>query len=215
MCDTVVLVPGLGLGGAEMALLAKRLRRRGYCTRIFWHSPWRHSLADKAALLHRFVAALDGRAVHFVAHSFGGLLVLQLFNDYPHQRPGRIVMLGVPVNGSLAARSVAKWPLGHLLLGGYAAPGPAGAHGRLLPGREVGGIAGKVNLVFGWLFGLAWPNDTLVSAEEALHDDMRDTVVLTVSHSSMLLSGRVMRCVDSFLKTGAFAGYSQRRTRGS
>lgn len=204
MRETVLLVPGLGLGGFEMTLLAVRLRRRGYAAGVFRHCPWRHSLSEKAALLQAFAADRGGDVVHFVGHSFGGLLVLRLFADYPAQAPGRIVMLGSPVCGSKAARCVAGWPLGRRLLGGYVGDDCAEALLPLPEGREVGGIAGKVNIVVGSLLGLGRPNDTLVSAEEALRAEMTDTALLPVSHSSMLLSRRVAGCVDSFLQTGQF-----------
>jgi len=122
---TVVLVPGLGFSGTEMALFAWRLRRRGYRTRTFRHFLW----------------------------------------------------------------------------GGPTLP----------PGRDVGGVAGTVNVLVGWLLGLARPNDTVVSVHEVHHRDMRDTIVLPVSHTSMLLARSVVRCADAFLRTGSFTGQPNER----
>jgi pimeloyl-ACP methyl ester carboxylesterase len=202
----VVLVPGLGLVGLEFALLARRLRRCGYDARIFWHCPSRGSPQDRAASLQRWLSVREADVVHFVGHSFGGLLVLRLFAEYPERQPGRIVMLGVPVNGSAAARRVVRWPFGRWLLGRYVSRDGELAVQALPDGREIGGIAGTLNFLVGWLLGVGRPNDTLVSVEEALHAGMQDTRVLLVSHASTLLSRTVGRCVDSFLKTGRFPG---------
>jgi pimeloyl-ACP methyl ester carboxylesterase len=196
----VVLVPGLGLGGLELALLARRLRRRGYDARIFWHSPWRGSIEERVGRLRRWLSTREADVVHFVGHSFGGLLVLRLLAEDAARPPGRIVLLSVPVNGSGAARRVARWPLVRCVLGGYRS-----SEQSLPEGRDIGGIAGTFNFLVGWLLGVGRPNDTLVSVDEALHADMRDTRALCVSHASTLLSRKVARCVDSFLKTGRFA----------
>jgi pimeloyl-ACP methyl ester carboxylesterase len=204
MAETVVIVPGVGLGGAEMFVLSSRLRRRGYAVTVFYHCPWRGTLADKTRALAALLDQIDSSVVHFVGHSMGGLVVLYFLAHFPCQRPGRVVLLGTPVNGSVAARRVLRLPLGRFLIGRCMA---AAASDEPLPlplNREVGSIAGRVNLALGWLLRLPRPNDTLVAVCETQHPDMRDTRVLAVSHGSMLLSVQVAESVDSFLRTGAF-----------
>jgi hypothetical protein len=113
-------------------------------------------------------------------------------------------MLGVPINGCPAAQRIARLPFGPRLLGQCLLSVNAEAPHRLPQGREVGGIAGKLNLILGWMLRLDRPNDTVISVQEALHEDMQDTAVLAVTHGSMLLSRQVADCVDAFLKAGSF-----------
>ena len=115
MAETIVLVPGIGLGGAELLPLAWRLRRSGYHATIFWTNPWRGNLAAKASALRRLLIARQIERPSFVTHSFGGRIVLQLLNDYPEQSVGRVVALAFAAHRLLrgpahAART--RWALG-------------------------------------------------------------------------------------------------------
>jgi len=136
----------------------------------------------------------------------GGLILLQMLADYPGQRAGRVILLGSPVNGSIAAGRVLKVPFGKLFLGKcmtsacHAAPLP------LPDDRDIGSIAGRINLGIGWLLWLPRPNDSLVAVRQTQRPEMKETSVLGVSHAGMLLSSRVARQVDSFLQTGTFDG---------
>ena len=200
----MVIVPGLGLGGAEMFLLSSRLRRRGYTVTVFHHCPWRGTFADKAHALGELLDHVDSPVVHFVGHSMGGLVVLYFLAHHPCRRPGKVVVLGTPVNGSIAARRALRLPLGRFLIGKCMATAALDGPLPIPPDRDVGSIAGWVNLAVGWLLWLPRPNDTLVAVRETQHPAMRDTRVFAVSHGSMVLSARVAESVDSFLRTGAF-----------
>src|SRR5690606_29087673 len=94
----LILVPGLGFGGAEFFVLAPRLRRFGYRVVVFRHLAWRGSLADKARALGALVANVDGGAPHLVAHSMGGNIVLEMIRLRPDLATGRIVLLGTPLH---------------------------------------------------------------------------------------------------------------------
>jgi len=197
----------------EMFLLARRLRNRGYHAVVFWHCPWCGTLADKARDLVNMVDDIDSAVVHFVGHSMGGLIALRLFAEHVIEQPGRIVLMGAPINGSVAARRVLKIPLGRHLIGKCMATAYAESPLPLPPGREVGNIAGKINLCLGWLLGLGRPNDTVVALEETQRSDMSDACTLAVSHGGMLLSTTVTRCIESFLCTGTFAATDERQEK--
>ena len=66
-------------------------------------------LQQNAAALQVFLRTLPAGTVHLVAFSLGGLVVRALFHFYPQQHPGRIVTLGTPHNGSLAAQRLVRW----------------------------------------------------------------------------------------------------------
>lgn len=189
-----------------MLVLKYRLYQLGYNPQIFWNFSWGKTLAATAESLHQKVTTFNEEQIHWVGHSFGGLIIAQFFADYPEQPLGRIVTLGTPHNGSLAARRVGKLPLGlgHKFLGrGLSSaltrcPLPLPIH------REIGSIAGNINVILGWLLGLSSPNDTLVTVAETQHPDIKASIVVKASHTTMLISGQVAQSIDLFLRTGSF-----------
>lgn len=201
---TVILVPGLGFAGAEFALLARRLRRANYSVRVFSHFPWSGSLAEKSERLAAFSRDLKGSPVHYVGHSMGGNIVLQRLALFPEVRGGRVVLLGSPVNGSFCAESFSGSAAGRLILG-RCMRDVMRTRFTLPRDREVGGVAGRWNVGVGTLVRLPAPADGAVRVAEALCDGMRDTVVLPLTHTSMLFSRRVASMVATFLECGTFS----------
>jgi pimeloyl-ACP methyl ester carboxylesterase len=95
----VILAPGLWMPSAVMALLAARLGRAGYSPRRFAYrgrSPFEANVQGMARFARE---SLDGRAAHFVGHSLGGVLVLEMLNRSPEVAVASAVLLGAPVLG--------------------------------------------------------------------------------------------------------------------
>ena len=199
----VVLVPGLGLGGAELVVLAARLKRLGWPVSIFRHFPWRDSLSEKGAALSAFCRTRSHDVLHLVGHSMGGNIVLACLADHGSPRPGRVLLLGSPVNGSETAQRVAGLPLGSWLLG--RCMDEARRTEFVLPDdREVGGIAGRHNVGVGLAVGAGSPGDGVVRLDEAIHAAMVDYCIVDAAHTGMLFSTTVTRRVDEFLRHGRF-----------
>jgi pimeloyl-ACP methyl ester carboxylesterase len=201
---TVVLVPGVGFGGLELRSLAQRLRRAGFAVAVFPHMPGRCPLAESVRRLHDFVSALGVESFHFVAHSMGGRVVLRMLSEHPQSSPGRIVLLGTPLQHALTVKRVLTWPGGWRLLGAGVESLGTDAAPLLPPGWAIAAIAGRLNVVFGWLLGLGETNDTLIRVSETRHPGLTAQVVLTASHGSMLILPGVARNVAYFLQTGSF-----------
>lgn len=201
----IVLVPGIGLGGCELLVLGWYLKRQGFHAQIFWRNPWRRSLQDSAELLHRFLQRYQDETVHLVGHSLGGLVVLQTLQDYPTTPVGKIVTLGTPHCGCLAARRVLKAPGGRGLLGEALV---SACHETILPippGCAVGAIAGSLNMLLGFLLCPQNANDTLVCVNETQHPDLTAHCILPVSHSGMVMSHKVSIMIARFLHTESFS----------
>ena len=191
--------------GLEMALLRRRLRSCGFNPVLFSYPTVRCSLADNARRLQRFVSRLDADTIHFVAHSLGGLLLRQFFHDFPDQRPGRVVTLGTPHSGSLAAKNMARQRLGRLMLGKSLDGGLRGDVPAWDPRREIGVIAGDVGLGLGRLVGpFTGPNDGAVALDETRLPGMSDYRVFHASHTGLLFSPQVASAVCAFLREGRF-----------
>ncbi|OPL17192.1 MAG: hypothetical protein AVO38_05790 [delta proteobacterium ML8_D] len=195
--------------GLEMSLLRHRLNHFGYRPRSFHYSSTRLDLAEIAARLNALVEQIPAGTIHFVGHSMGGLVILKLFEAFPDQRPGRIVVLSPPYKGSEAARRFIRFPGGRNLLGRSInqllqgdVPGWSGE-------RDLGVIGGTLNFGLGRLIGAVGPcGDGTVFIEEMCIPKVRDFITLKVSHMGLLLSKRVAYQICHFLENGLFSRVS-------
>ena len=209
MSTVVVYVHGLWLNGVEGVLLLRRLARSLNAeTRTFAYASVISSVTDDARALGSYLAALQADTLHLVGHSLGGLVILKLFEsgDALKLPPGRIVLLGSPLNGSRAARNVARLPFGLKILG-------LGVREELLTERtrrwdgqrELGVIAGSLSVGLGRLVGThGAPSDGTIFVEETRLAGISQHLVLRVSHTGLPLSSTVARQTGAFLRSGTF-----------
>lgn len=204
-----MLVHGLWMIGIDMALLRHRLRQCGFRPIQFSYPTIRRNITLNAAALNRFVARInaeiDAQVIHFVGHSLGGLLIRQFLHDFPSQRPGRIVTLGTPHNGSLVAQHFNRSSLGRLVLGQSLDHALLGDMPPWDTSREIGVIAGTLNLGVGRLVpDLVKPNDGTVSVAETCLNGMTDHIAVHVSHTALLFSTQAAGQTCAFLANGHF-----------
>jgi len=199
--EEVVLVPGLWMPAAVMALIAARLRRAGFATHSFAYSG-RHPLEASVERLARLV---HERRFHFVGHSLGGVLTFDMLERHPEITSGRVVLLGAPVAGCFAGRRLGSGALGRWMLGACA-PRWEKRHARWQRPEALGVIAGTLPLGLGRALGaLPGENDGVVCAEETVVEGMADRALVRQGHSMLAVSGRVAALVERFLRAGRFA----------
>jgi pimeloyl-ACP methyl ester carboxylesterase len=200
----VILAPGLWMPGAVMALLAARLGRAGYAPHLFAYrgrSPFEANVERMARFARE---SLGGRAAHFVGHSLGGVLVLEMLNRRPEVPVASAVLLGAPVRGCFAGRRLGQASLGRWMMG---ACGPlweprSATWERAAP---LGVIAGTIPLGLGRSLGrLPGDNDGVVCVEETAVDGMTARALVARGHSMLPVSGSVGKLVERFLGTGRF-----------
>ncbi|NBB93023.1 MAG: alpha/beta fold hydrolase [Gammaproteobacteria bacterium] len=200
---TVVLVHGLWWGPWSMGLLARRLERRGFRTQAFGYPTMRQSLRANAEALREFVAGLSLERVDLVGHSLGGLVILRMLDEFSDLPPGRIVLLGSPVQGSAVGRRVADRPLFKPLVG-QARTALERGFSHAPAGRETGVIAGSRSVGVGRLFGpLDTPNDGTVTLAECRLEGAAECV-LPVTHTGLVTAPGVARATSGFLRSGSF-----------
>jgi len=165
----------------------------------------RRSPIENAQMLGKFVQQLDADIVHFVAHSYGGLILLHYFQMFDAAaKPGRVVMLGSPLTGSGVAKHLSKNNLlknnilgagSKSLLG--SAPSWKGTH-------PLAVIAGTKGYGVGQLLGasLDKPNDGTVAVSETKVSNCTVHIQVPYSHTGLLLSKNVATLVDEFIRTG-------------
>jgi pimeloyl-ACP methyl ester carboxylesterase len=203
----VILVHGLWFGSWAMASLDKKLRAAGFTVRRFDYSSTAGGLKAHAAELREFARASQSDQLHFASHSLGGLVTLRMLSEFDASDnfpPGRVVLMGSPLDGSGVVRRSGKVPGAEKLLGEIRSA-LAHGYGQLPGGRETGMIAGSRAIGLGMLVGGAGkPGDGTVAINETLTEGLKDHLVLPVSHTGMLYSVKVARQVAAFLQTGHF-----------
>ncbi len=203
--ETVVLVHGIWTNGLEMTLLRRRLTNAGFKVIQFSYRSVRSTPIENAMDLQNFVETIDSPAIHYVCHSLGGLIIRHLFNEYPDQSPGRIITMGTPHTPSSAARQLARFSPGRLILGRSTLQGLLGNVPPWRNSHDLGVIAGRLRLGMGMLIpGIPKPNDGTVAIEETKLKGMTDHITLPVSHFGMLVSTRVAVQTINFLRHGTF-----------
>jgi len=202
----VVLVHGLWYRAWSMRVLRERLEAAGFAVRCFSYPTRTRVPVDNAADLHEFARCAKSSEQHFVAHSLGGLVTLAMLYAAQDLPPGRLVLMGTPLQGSAVARRIARWPGGSWFMGkasevlGRGDPTPS-------PGRETGMIAGVKPFGLGRLSGAAaGMHDGTVAVHETRSDVLTDRIELPVTHTGMLVSSEVARQAAYFLQVGRFDG---------
>ena len=206
MKEAVVFVHGIWVNGLEQSLLRHRVRQCGYdCHQFSYHSLLR-SPRQNADRLQAFLQKIDADVVHFVVHSLGGVVLLHLFDRHPDQRPGRVIMLGTPINGSSLARKLYRFPPARLLLGRSVVRGLLGDMPRWKGTRPLAIIAGNRGIGFGLIVlnRLEEPNDGTVCLHETESTVVTHHLEVPYSHTQMLFVRPVAEAVCHYLDVGRF-----------
>jgi pimeloyl-ACP methyl ester carboxylesterase len=203
----VILVHGLWMSGLEFALFKQRIEANYNVTAVpFAYPSTSRPMDEHVASLREFVQKRRETRIHFVGHSLGGLVVLRLLENHKDIPPGRAVLMGSPLQGCSAARGFASWPFGKAFLG-KAICEETVARKRIWSGsRDVGVIAGSLNLGFGRFFSDdSGDSDGTVLVSETHLQGAADHIVLPVSHTGMLFSNAVVAQATHFLDCGSFS----------
>ena len=211
--EKVVLLHGYGRSDMSMLILNSALTEAGYDV---YSLDYPSIEEPPAALVDMIGAEIDnccrdsGETVHFVAHSFGGLLVRDYLARRKPQNLGYVVLMGTPNKGSELANGELGIAAEEVLLE-WAGPsaqalhtGPDGYPASLpAPDYPVGVIAGNwaPQLSEKWL---PTPNDGVVSVDSARLDAMTDFIVVDVAHWNMRSDRVVADLVIEFLHHGSF-----------
>ena len=186
----------------------------GFMTLNLDYASRQKSLAALVEDIHfniaHFAQRIDG-ALHFVAHSMGGLLTRAYLGKYRPHRLGRVVMLGTPNGGSEIADRLKNVSLYRAWFG------PAGAQlgtrrdastNALFPVVDypVGVIAGNRSVYPTASLFLPKPHDGRVSVENTKLDGMADHVVIGTSHPWLPGNRVAIAQTIAFLRDGRFDG---------
>ncbi len=211
--ECVVLLHGLIRSSTAMNKMQRELDAAGFVTANIDYPSREYTIEELADM-----AIPEGLAecrshdgvekIHFVTHSLGGILVRQYLSTHEIPELGRVVMLGPPNQGSIAADDMGGVP-GFEWLNGPAGrqlgKGEDSVPLKLGPANfEVGVIAGNRTIDPITSAVLDNPDDGRVSVEDTKLEGMADFIVVEHSHAFMMRMRRPIELTISFLRTGAF-----------
>lgn len=212
--EYVVLLHGLGRTSLSMMGMEIYLKEHGYKVINARYPSTRFSAEELADVyLDRLLREkIPDRAakIHFVTHSFGGIIVRQYLSNHSLARLGRVVMLAPPNHGSEVIDHLKNNAIAHWLLG----PGAfeLGTDANDLPKRlgpvrfECGVIAGDRSLNHFFSRLMAGPNDGKVTVESAKVEGEADFAIIHSSHTWLMWRKKAWSETRHFLKTGNFGG---------
>lgn len=204
MHEIVVCTHGIWMKGWVMRPISHHLSQQGHeCMQFSYHSLRRTPLQN-AIRLAKYVDRLEADIVHFVGHSYGGIILLHYFEMFTNLRPGRVVLLGTPLTGSSVARFVSS---NNYIKNSILGQSAKSLHGHVPTWkgiRPLAIIAGTHGIGIGQLLGapLDKPNDGTVAVSETKLENCTIHIQVPYSHTGMLLAKSVAIKVDEFLRTG-------------
>jgi pimeloyl-ACP methyl ester carboxylesterase len=217
--DYVVLLHGLGRTSRSMCRMEQSLAREGYDVVNVDYPSTEKSIdllvQDLAAIVERRCDD-PARALHFVTHSLGGILVRRYLNEGSSRPVARVVMLSPPNRGSELSDKLGDKPLFRSVLGAAGRELGTGEAdlprqlGPVTPAVEVGIICGdrSVNPFFSYL--VAGRDDGKVSIESARLEEAKDFLVMHTTHTFMMQRKPVIEQVVRFLAEGSFLHDAER-----
>ena len=206
MREAIVLVHGLwSVGSVDLLKLRKHFSKAGYECHSFNYHVWGKPPADIAVKLHEFIEKIDAPIINMVAHSFGGIVTMHLFDQFPFAKKGRVILMASPVNGSAVGKRIRANPMTRWMLGQSHVNGLSGDVPEWKGWQDIGVIAGDIPIGLGLITGGPdLPHDGTVSVEETELKGATDSIIMRVSHSGMLMSTPVAKQIVIFLRTGQF-----------
>lgn len=211
--EIVVLLHGLGRTSRSMEPLEERLTAAGYRV-VNLDYPSREKTPEELAgeLLADLAACCleEGKPVHFVTHSLGGILV-RLLAEGEEALPitiGRVVMLSPPNQGSEVVDTLGDTALFETVMG--PAGRTLGTEEESLPNSlgpvtfELGVITGNATVEPHLSAIIPGEDDGKVAVERAKVEGMKDFLVVPASHPFIMADETVGAQVERFLRDGRF-----------
>lgn len=195
--QAVVLVHGLWMKRWTWHAYRRFLTEHGYKVYVFGYKTTQQSFQLTLMQLVAFVNSRPEKTVHLVVHSMGGILTMRALPEI--KKPGKLVMLGSPVNGSRVAKKLQKmgWDRGLLkhatepLTEGVSLP-------RVLrPSMMVTGTtAFGLGRLIKWGLG---PSDGTVAVDETEAEWIDQQQRVKSTHFGLLLNAEAMQKTLNFL----------------
>lgn len=202
----MVLLHGLWRSVHAMEPLARTLREAGFSTINLPYASFRHPFPRILDKVRNVIAAHHGgRTVHFVGHSMGCMVArLLLEEEMPTWRPGRLVMLAAPNQGSEIVDRLRGRAWFRCIMGpGGLALASDGVPSRLpCPSVESAVVMGRASVLPFFRTWLDAENDGIVSVPGGRIAGVERFAVVDADHTFIQAHPAAQRMTVEFLATG-------------
>ena len=211
--EVVIMLHGLWRSVRAMQPMAKHLSDHGYTTVNVPYSSFSHDLDKLVSLVTEEIRPWidQGKTIHFVTHSLGGVVVkrlLEMLDLSQIEKIGRVVMLAPPHKGS----EIVDWLRSSPLRSIKGVLGPAGEflssaqmarQSEEFPsGVEAAVIMGEKSAIPFFRKLLDASNDGIVSVEKGRLFGIKEFKVVDADHTFISSEPEVMELVAKFIDHG-------------
>ncbi len=210
----VVMIHGLNVPRHLLMPLSRRLTSKyGRETFLPGFNSYYRDLPNSTLHVARQIEQREYETWDAVTHSMGGVMLRWAVNHCGLAPPRRVVMIAPPNGGAWLADHlmerwgrVPPWIFGEAMLQLRRPPRGLTDHAGLLPGIDVGIIAGGSGTPRGERNWFGYPGDTdgTVGVAETILPGMKDFVLLNHSHTALAFSSQVTHMANLFLEHGVF-----------
>lgn len=202
MQPTVVLVHGFLRKAWDMRFLSRFFEQHSYRVIAPDLPATMGGIARSTEILSSLITKEAWDTIHFVGHSTGGRIILELLARHTIPQLGRVVLVATPVNGSWMAHLGTTVPFIARIwrtLADLSVPADS-----IPRGVAIGVIAGGRNQSRGYNPLLPGDNDDLIAVNETQFPGMHAFRLYPYSHQRIHKHRDVARNILSFLEHGYF-----------
>ncbi len=219
--EQVVLIHGLGRSASSMNKIKRALTEQGYHILSVGYSS---SLKNFELILEQCLSQITPwintiKPVHFIGHSFGGIIIRGILAKQYNWKIKSCIMLGTPNKGTRVASYISShWLLKYFCpkITAQLSPQSNLINQLLEPEITTGIIAGTKS--FHLLLPITWfykkatnnkPGDGVVELFNTRCSNMSDFIALPLHHSLMMWNSVLIKHIVHFLQTKKFIPYNE------
>ncbi len=208
--EFVVFIHGFADRPYTMWKIEKQLQKEGYSVLNFDYSSTKWTMDTIVVRLHDEIVdkCKNAEKIHFVTHSYGGLIIRAYLSQYLAEIYGRLVMIAPLNQGSIIVEQFEDVPVFKKIYGpvleklgkdpdDYFMKYP-------IPEIPFGIIAGGLNNKYGFNPLIPGDDDGTLAVEETKLQGCQDFILKPGLHSTLLWQNEVIKQIILFLEEGRF-----------
>lgn len=197
-----------------MGYMASQFRKADFQVYNFGHESTKYS-SRTLQELDDLIKNIQSNDINIVGHSMGGIVAKNYVEEnYNHKKVKKIITVGSPINGTKTGDIIHNSLLGKMLGTSVDSGILKGDSGKQWNSKiDLGCIAGEEGFGVNNIVSLfhkevkanqGKKNDGLIFVDEAIHKDAKDSIVVSSSHTGLIINSEVIEQSIFFIEKGKF-----------